>query len=164
MKPVRSSFSTPNYIHITNSLTLHVEPLLHDSGLSEIVDEEHQGLSKDEVNCRITAIIHGAFYANVFLFFAKCFASYSSLSLSVIASTLDSLLDLLSGSIIFVAACIVDRNRESRYAFPAGTSRIEPLVSFFLLPPHSHTLSLTLTLTPAFSRTLTICVNSYRRY
>lgn len=127
-----------------------LEPLLHDSGLVEVADEENQGLTEEETNCRISAIIHFAFYANIFLFCAKCFASYRSLSLSVIASTLDSLLDLLSGSIIFIAAYIVDKNKDSKYAFPAGTSRIEPLVGI----PLFLTLPLTLSLSLSPSHTL----------
>jgi len=48
------------------------------------------------------------------------------LSLSIIASTLDSFLDLLSGSVVFFAAWIITGSSVP-YQFPGGTSRIEPL-------------------------------------
>eukprot|EP01087_Luapelamoeba_hula_P009697 TRINITY_DN2525_c0_g1_i1.p1 TRINITY_DN2525_c0_g1~~TRINITY_DN2525_c0_g1_i1.p1 ORF type:complete len:300 (+),score=51.31 TRINITY_DN2525_c0_g1_i1:431-1330(+) len=82
-------------------------------------------MSKEEINTRINWIINIAFYLNLLLFGAKCFASVKSMSLSVIASTLDSLLDLMSGSIIFFASYVVKGAK--KYSFPAGTSRVEPL-------------------------------------
>jgi hypothetical protein len=80
----------------------------------------------EENSWHIKLAIHATFWVNVALFFMKSFASVESLSLSIIASTLDSFLDLLSGSVIFFASWIVNgRSREQK--FPGGTSRIEPL-------------------------------------
>lgn len=69
-----------------------------------------------------------SFFCNIFLFIIKLTASFVTLSISVIASTLDSFLDLLSGTIIYIATKI--RNRKGKmdfYYFPVGKSRIEPI-------------------------------------
>jgi hypothetical protein len=99
---------------------------------SELDDEDDEEAEKrrqaeaEENSWHIKLAIHATFWVNVALFVAKTFASVESLSLSIIASTLDSFLDLLSGSVIFFASWIVNgRSRELK--FPGGTSRIEPL-------------------------------------
>lgn len=89
-------------------------------------EEKRRQAEREENSWHIQLAIHATFWINVMLFFAKTFASIESLSLSIIASALDSFLDLLSGSVIFFASWIVNsRSRELR--FPGGTSRIEPL-------------------------------------
>jgi cation diffusion facilitator family transporter len=75
-----------------------------------------------------TFSINFSFFCNICLFLLKLTAAIITLSISVIASTLDSFLDLLSGTIIFVVTRI--RNRKSKmdfYNFPVGKSRIEPI-------------------------------------
>lgn len=56
---------------------------------------------------------------------AKLIIAVRSNSLSVIASALDSVLDILSGSVLFVIERL--KNRENVYAYPAGKQRLEPL-------------------------------------
>jgi cation diffusion facilitator family transporter len=69
--------------------------------------------------------INATFAANCVLFAIKLFASVYSGSLAVIGSTIDSSLDLISGSIIFVAARLAARSNPVKY--PVGKSRLEPL-------------------------------------
>ena len=56
----------------------------------------------------------------------KIFACVESRSLSIIASTLDSLLDLLSGFILWYTA--YSMRRENPYKYPIGKKRMQPLV------------------------------------
>ncbi len=70
--------------------------------------------------------IYGSFILNVALFIAKIVAVVLSGSISLIASAVDSGLDLMSGSIIFITSCLMKRKR-SIYLYPAGNTRIEPI-------------------------------------
>lgn len=84
--------------------------------------EEREKLAKSE-----TAAIRISNVANMILFAAKIYASVRSGSLAIIASTLDSLLDLLSGFILwFTAFSMKTRNP---YKYPIGKNRMQPLVS-----------------------------------
>jgi cation diffusion facilitator family transporter len=69
--------------------------------------------------------INVSFVANVLLFAIKVYATSLVLSLAVIASTVDSFLDLLSGAVIFVSAYFAARRNP--YRFPVGKARYEPL-------------------------------------
>lgn len=70
--------------------------------------------------------IYASNLANMVLFLAKVYASVESRSLAVIASTLDSLLDLLSGFILWFTAYAMRKPNEFRY--PIGKSRMQPVV------------------------------------
>ncbi|KAL3677692.1 hypothetical protein R1sor_020648 [Riccia sorocarpa] len=63
--------------------------------------------------------------ANIVLFVAKVYASIKSGSLAIIASTLDSLLDLLSGFILWFTA--VSMREPNPYMYPIGKKRMQPL-------------------------------------
>ncbi|KAG6555291.1 hypothetical protein Mapa_003334 [Marchantia paleacea] len=63
--------------------------------------------------------------ANMLLFAAKVYASIRSGSLAIIASTLDSLLDLLSGFILWFTA--VSMREPNPYLYPIGKKRMQPL-------------------------------------
>lgn len=65
--------------------------------------------------------------ANMFLFLAKVYASIESRSLAVIASTMDSLLDLLSGFILWFTSQAM--RKPNRYRYPVGKQRMQPVVS-----------------------------------
>ncbi|KAK9269138.1 hypothetical protein L1049_000907 [Liquidambar formosana] len=69
--------------------------------------------------------IHISNIANLVLFVAKVYASIESRSLAVIASTLDSLLDLLSGFILWFTAHAM-RN-PNHYHYPIGKKRMQPV-------------------------------------
>lgn len=61
------------------------------------------------------------------LFGAKAYGSIRSGSLAVIASTLDSLLDLLSGFILWFT--VLSMQTPNPYQYPIGKRRMQPLVS-----------------------------------
>ena len=69
--------------------------------------------------------INASFAGNVALFAIKIFAAAYSGSLAIIGSAIDSSLDLLSGSIIFIATKMAARKNAIKY--PVGKSRLEPL-------------------------------------
>jgi divalent metal cation (Fe/Co/Zn/Cd) transporter len=63
---------------------------------------------------------------NMILFIAKVYASIQSRSLAVIASTLDSLLDLLSGFILWFTSYTMSKPNYDKY--PIGKNRMQPVV------------------------------------
>ncbi|XP_019183236.1 PREDICTED: metal tolerance protein 9-like isoform X1 [Ipomoea nil] len=69
--------------------------------------------------------IHASNIANFVLFVAKVYASVESRSLAVIASTLDSLLDLLSGFILWFTAHSM--SKPNQYRYPIGKQRMQPV-------------------------------------
>jgi cation diffusion facilitator family transporter len=86
-------------------------------GLSK---EERESLARSE-----TFAIRISNFANMILFAAKVYASVRSGSLAIIASTLDSLLDLLSGFILWFTAFTMQTPNPYRY--PIGKKRMQPL-------------------------------------
>ncbi|XP_073039301.1 metal tolerance protein 9-like [Primulina eburnea] len=94
----------------------------HESGclpdtLSE--DELKQLARRERMAINVSNI------ANLFLFVIKVYASAESKSLAVIASTLDSFLDLLSGLILWFTAYAM-RN-PNQYRYPIGKKRMQPV-------------------------------------
>ncbi|XP_068669455.1 metal tolerance protein 11-like [Aristolochia californica] len=82
--------------------------------------EERERTAKSErMAIRISNI------ANMVLFAAKVYASLRSGSLAIIASTLDSLLDLLSGFILWFTA--FSMQTPNPYQYPIGKKRMQPL-------------------------------------
>ncbi|GMG99355.1 hypothetical protein Nepgr_001195 [Nepenthes gracilis] len=82
--------------------------------------EEKEKLAKSE-----TFAIRISIIANMVLFAAKVYASIRSGSLAIIASTLDSLLDLLSGFILWFTA--FSMSTPNPYQYPIGKKRMQPL-------------------------------------
>jgi len=70
--------------------------------------------------------IHASNICNLVLFVAKVYASIASRSLAVIASTMDSLLDLLSGFILWFTAHAM--KNPNQFHYPIGKKRMQPLV------------------------------------
>uniref|UniRef100_A0A2N9GCI4 Uncharacterized protein n=1 Tax=Fagus sylvatica TaxID=28930 RepID=A0A2N9GCI4_FAGSY len=87
--------------------------------LPERHDEEKQ-LARSE-----SIAIYASNIANVVIFIAKLYASAESRSLAVIASTLDSLLDLLSGFILWFTSYAMKNPNHHRY--PIGKNRMQPV-------------------------------------
>ncbi|XP_078179800.1 cation efflux family protein isoform X2 [Carex rostrata] len=86
------------------------------------------GMSKEErdkVARSETLAIRLSNIANMALFSAKVYASVRSGSLAIIASTLDSLLDLLSGFILWFTA--FSMQTPNPYRYPIGKKRMQPL-------------------------------------
>ncbi|GAA6064571.1 hypothetical protein JCM10212_006196 [Sporobolomyces blumeae] len=68
------------------------------------------------------------FVVNVLLLVAKICVVFLSHSMSLIASTVDSAMDFLSTLIIFGTAKYIEhKDWKSRYVYPTGKSRMEPL-------------------------------------
>ncbi|XP_059317648.1 metal tolerance protein 11 isoform X1 [Lycium ferocissimum] len=82
--------------------------------------EERENLARSE-----TFAIRISNIANMVLFAAKVYASVKSGSLAIIASTLDSLLDLLSGFILWFTA--FSMQTPNPYQYPIGKKRMQPL-------------------------------------
>ncbi|KAF2295972.1 hypothetical protein GH714_035491 [Hevea brasiliensis] len=82
--------------------------------------EEQDNLARSE-----TFAIRISNFANMVLFSAKVYASIRSGSLAIIASTLDSLLDLLSGFILWFTA--FSMQTPNPYQYPIGKKRMQPL-------------------------------------
>ncbi|KAH1260837.1 hypothetical protein AAZV13_02G085600 [Glycine max] len=82
--------------------------------------EEQDKLARSE-----TFAIRVSNAANMVLFVAKVYASVRSGSLAIIASTLDSLLDLLSGFILWFTA--FSMQTPNPYQYPIGKKRMQPL-------------------------------------
>lgn len=82
--------------------------------------EEREKVAKSE-----TFAIRISNVANMVLFAAKVYASVKSGSLAIIASTLDSLLDLLSGFILWFTA--FSMQTPNPYQYPIGKKRMQPL-------------------------------------
>ncbi|XP_061374372.1 metal tolerance protein 11 [Gastrolobium bilobum] len=82
--------------------------------------EERDKLARSE-----TFAIRISNIANMVLFAAKVYASIRSGSLAIIASTLDSLLDLLSGFILWFTA--FSMQTPNPYQYPIGKKRMQPL-------------------------------------
>ncbi|MBA0600445.1 hypothetical protein Gorai_006632 [Gossypium raimondii] len=89
--------------------------------------EEREKLARSE-----TLAIRISNVANMVLFAAKVYASVWSGSLAIIASTLDSLLDLLSGFILWFTA--FSMSTPNPYQYPIGKKRMQPLVSMLTAP------------------------------
>jgi len=90
-------------------------------------DEESRGktVEEEEEDARAQLALRVSFYCNIVLLGVKLFAAVSSGSLSIITSALDSLLDLVSGLILFMTDKSI-RN-SNKYLYPIGKSRMQPL-------------------------------------
>ncbi|KAL0922451.1 hypothetical protein M5K25_006439 [Dendrobium thyrsiflorum] len=94
---------------------------LTDRGfLPQMSKEERENIARSE-----TLAIRLSNAANMVLFVAKVYASVRSGSLAIIASTLDSLLDLLSGFILWFTA--FSMQTPNPYKYPIGKRRMQPL-------------------------------------
>ncbi|KAF2302902.1 hypothetical protein GH714_010792 [Hevea brasiliensis] len=69
--------------------------------------------------------IYASNIANLVLFLAKVYASVESRSMAVIASTVDSLLDLLSGFILWFTDYAM--RTPNHYIYPIGKQRMQPV-------------------------------------
>lgn len=95
---------------------------IHDSGClaGALTEDEMKDLAKSE-----RMAINISNIANLVLFALKVYASIESRSMAVIASTFDSLLDLLSGFILWFASYFM--KKPNQYMYPIGKKRMQPL-------------------------------------
>ncbi|KAK7257250.1 hypothetical protein RIF29_31092 [Crotalaria pallida] len=85
-----------------------------------LTEEEMKQLERGE-----KVAIYASNIGNMVLFAAKVYASIQSRSLAVIASTLDSLLDLLSGFILWFTSYAM--SKPNHYQYPIGKNRMQPV-------------------------------------
>ncbi|KAF3792469.1 Metal tolerance protein 10 [Nymphaea thermarum] len=97
-----------------------METLIELGCLPGLTEDELKELARSEKSA-----IHLSNLANLILFAAKVYASVESKSLAVIASTLDSLLDLLSGFILWFTAHAM--RKPNQYRYPIGKRRMQPV-------------------------------------
>ncbi|KAI3755983.1 hypothetical protein L1987_55794 [Smallanthus sonchifolius] len=95
---------------------------INESGClpDSLTEDEMKNLAKSERTAITVSNV-----ANLVLFIAKVYASLESRSLAVIASTLDSLLDLLSGFILWFTSYAM-RN-PNQFHYPIGKNRMQPV-------------------------------------
>ncbi|XP_057798073.1 metal tolerance protein 10-like [Salvia miltiorrhiza] len=95
---------------------------IHESGgLADApTEDELKQLAKSE-----RLAVHISNIANLILFIAKVYASLESRSLAVIASTMDSFLDLLSGLILWFTSYAM--KNPNKYRYPIGKKRMQPV-------------------------------------
>jgi divalent metal cation (Fe/Co/Zn/Cd) transporter len=91
--------------------------------------EELRQLAKNE-----RMAINVSNIVNLVLFVTKVAASIESVSMAVIASTLDSLLDLLSGFILWFTAHSM--KKPNKYNYPIGKRRMQPVVRNLFMKPY----------------------------
>ncbi|KAB2601865.1 metal tolerance protein 10-like [Pyrus ussuriensis x Pyrus communis] len=91
-----------------------------------LTEDQMKQLAKSE-----RMAVHASNVANLVLFAAKVYASIMSRSLAVIASTLDSLLDLLSGFILWFTANAMKNPNQFRY--PIGKKRMQPVIALYTI-------------------------------
>lgn len=74
--------------------------------------------------------INGSFIMNLVLFAIKIIVLAQSGSLAVLSSTVDSALDLFSGSVIWATNRYM--KKKNRYLYPTGKGRFEPVVTVII--------------------------------
>lgn len=96
--------------------------------LPSVADAEHGDaveVEEEDAAPAVKRAINLSFMANICLFIVKIFAAAYSGSLAVIASAIDSSLDIVSGTIIYVAARLAAK--KNPHLYPIGKAKLEPL-------------------------------------
>jgi hypothetical protein len=138
-------------------------------------DDDDDDAKKDRSYQSLVSIAIQASYAsNIILLIVKIWALIISGSLAMLASVLDSCLDILSGSVLFCAQRIVDSR--NKYKYPIGKNRAQPIATIIfaclmgmsaLQVNISHSLSLDLSLVSVslllpLSISLSVCLLTLR--
>jgi cation diffusion facilitator family transporter len=87
--------------------------------LAECADNERLKQKRDSLLAKLTLMV------NVVMVAAKIFAAYVSNSLAVVSTVVDSLMDITSGAVIWMALRSIENTNREEY--PVGKSRLEPL-------------------------------------
>ena len=66
-----------------------------------------------------------SYFVNIALFTIKTIAYFSSGSISILASALDSFLDIVAGSVLFLTS--LRTKNVNKYTYPIGNNRMQPL-------------------------------------
>ncbi|KAL5568365.1 hypothetical protein UlMin_024940 [Ulmus minor] len=127
----RRFFRTPRKQYKVQEYYKKQERLLEDLNEMETMTEMGSlpgALTEDEMKQLAKGerlAVNASNICNMVLFAAKVYASIESQSLAVIASTLDSLLDLLSGFILWFTSHAM--KSPNHYHYPIGKNRMQPL-------------------------------------
>ncbi|ODV90741.1 hypothetical protein CANCADRAFT_15629, partial [Tortispora caseinolytica NRRL Y-17796] len=124
--------------NLLDSTKIHrnmIEDYEHDARRRQSIvpaNAHHQMLPILHANEATTSIVNLAIYVNLalnaVLLAAKVVVALMTNSLSVIAALVDSFLDLMSTVIIWASAQFVAyRGSNTKYVFPVGKSRLEPI-------------------------------------
>uniref|UniRef100_A0A0M3IQV4 ZT_dimer domain-containing protein n=1 Tax=Ascaris lumbricoides TaxID=6252 RepID=A0A0M3IQV4_ASCLU len=92
--------------------------------LQENAYEDRRKLKWDTWLARITLFL------NIGMIIAKTMAAYLSNSLSIISSVVDSVMDITSGTVIWI--CLRSIRKTNRYDYPIGRNRLEHLAVMFV--------------------------------
>jgi cation diffusion facilitator family transporter len=92
---------------------------------TKILVDEDGHRSRSSASWMVSAALNGSFALNVMLLMAKVVAAVMSGSVAAIASTADSLLDLVSGVIMMLTQRAMAR--KDPYKYPEGKARLEPI-------------------------------------
>ncbi|VDK51557.1 unnamed protein product [Anisakis simplex] len=95
-----------------------------DDQLQNEAHQERRKLKWDTWLARITLLL------NIIMIVAKTVAAYLSNSLSIISSVVDSVMDITSGTVIWV--CLRSIRKTNRYEYPIGRNRLEPIAVMFV--------------------------------
>lgn len=91
-------------------------------------DDDDDDDNKDKGSkISILIAIRASYASNIILLLVKIYALVISGSLAMLASVLDSCLDILSGSVLFCAQRIVDEH--NKYKYPIGKNRAQPIAT-----------------------------------
>lgn len=88
-------------------------------------DDENEKYKGSKTSVLIA--IRASYASNIILLIVKIYALIISGSLAMLASVLDSCLDILSGSVLFCAQRIVDQ--QNKYKYPIGKNRAQPIAT-----------------------------------
>eukprot|EP01120_Amphizonella_sp_Union-15-10_P005778 TRINITY_DN1758_c0_g1_i1.p1 TRINITY_DN1758_c0_g1~~TRINITY_DN1758_c0_g1_i1.p1 ORF type:complete len:485 (-),score=89.69 TRINITY_DN1758_c0_g1_i1:30-1484(-) len=91
----------------------------------ENLDKGNYDEEDEEERIGVQLVIYASFLTNVTLTIIKLIVLIQSGSISVLASALDSVLDLFSGAIIFCTNRALSKT--NAYKYPAGRQRLEPI-------------------------------------
>jgi cation diffusion facilitator family transporter len=92
---------------------------------SSVGEEAAFELGGGEKTRLINGAINASFFSNILLLCVKILAAVTSGSMAVVASTVDTGLDIFTGAIIYATQKM--KNKKAPYKYPQGKSRLEPL-------------------------------------
>ncbi|KAL6729331.1 hypothetical protein Aduo_000398 [Ancylostoma duodenale] len=98
--------------------------------LTTTVDQAAQAEKDQRVKVWDTRLATITIILNVFLIIAKTTAAILSDSLSVVASVVDSAMDITSGLVLWYTCRLIERSNKHHY--PVGLNRLEPLTTLIV--------------------------------
>lgn len=103
---------------------MHEQNEIIDSFVDENFGAE-SAETADENDHKVKIAINGSLAINVVLFCLQISVALSTMSLSLISTSVDAFMDLLSGAILFWTA--IHQKRKDLFNYPVGKKRMEPV-------------------------------------